>query len=59
MAAPDRCSAWFGAHFTSPIPQKISPTCPAYLPVATSQSLMVLSPLTEAKVVPSGLNATE
>jgi len=31
---------------------------PAYLPMATSQSLTVLSTLTEAKVLPSGLNAT-
>src|SRR5450631_3750075 len=31
----------------------------AYLPVAMSQSLTVSSPLTEAKVLPSGLNATE
>ena len=30
-----------------------------YLPVSTSQILTVLSPLTEAKVLPSGLNATE
>lgn len=40
-------------------PAEDKPHLPAYSPVATSQSLTVLSPLTEAKVLPSGLNATE
>jgi hypothetical protein len=59
IAAAVCCSGLFGPPLNKAYPAEDKPHLPAYLPVATSQSLAVLSPLTEAKVLPSGLNATE
>ena len=71
MAAPVSFIRWFGLeNLRCPLfpdrpalnkahPAEDKPHLPAYLPVAASQSLTVLSPLAEAKVLPFGLNATE